>query len=283
MITVLDGPVGSELLARGVPTPLPLWSAWALRHRPEVVAGIHRDYAAAGATVHTANTFRTKRRQLGDDWEDLARAAVRLCREAIPAGQRVAGSIAPLEDCYEPWKSPPEPRAEHRELATVLADAGCDVLLCETFPHVREGWVAVEEAVRTGVETWASFTAGPDADLLSPADVREAARGAISRGARAVLVNCVPAPATLDYVRELAALRVPFGAYANAGHADDALGWAPHAEAPRRYASFALDWAAEGATLIGGCCGTGPAHVRAVVEALGSAPSTTRPPAPAGR
>lgn len=267
MITILDGPVGTELLARGVPTPLPLWSAWALRHRPEAVSAIHADYATAGATVHTANTFRTKRRQLGPGWEDLARAAVRLCREAVPPGQRVAGGIAPLEDCYEPWRSPAEPRDEHRELAEVLATAGCDLLLCETFPHVGEGWVAVEEAARTGVETWASFTPGPDGGLLTPADVREAARGAIDRGARAVLVNCVAAPLTLPYVRELAGLGVPFGAYANAGRADDALGWAPHPEAPERYASFVKAWVAEGATLVGGCCGTGPAHVRAVRDA----------------
>ncbi len=275
MITILDGPVGSELLARGVPTPLPLWSAWALRHQPDAVAKIHADYAAAGATVHTANTFRTKRRQLGPGWDDLARAAVQLCRDAVPAGHRVAGSIAPLMDCYEPWNSPAEPRGEHRELVEVLAAAGCDVLLCETFPHVGEGWVAVEEAVRTGVETWASFTAGPDADLLSPADVREAARGAIARGARAVLVNCIPAARTLAYVRELAVLGVPFGAYANAGQADENLGWAPHEEAPERYASFAMDWVREGATLVGGCCGTGPAHVAALTRLPAADPVST--------
>ena len=71
--TILDGPMGTELGARGVATPGPLWSAEGLVHAPGVVAAIHRDYAAAGASVHTANTFRTKRRQAGDGWEDWAR------------------------------------------------------------------------------------------------------------------------------------------------------------------------------------------------------------------
>src|SRR5262245_12037015 len=102
MLTVLDGPVGTELAARGVPTPAPLWSAWALVHAPEVVADIHRDYAAAGATVHTTNTFRTKRRSAPANWEELARKAVAIVRGTVPQGHRVAGSIAPLEDCYRP-------------------------------------------------------------------------------------------------------------------------------------------------------------------------------------
>ncbi len=126
VITLLDGPLGTELAARGVPTPGPGWSAFALDDAPEVVVAIHRDYARAGATVHTANTFRTKRRQLGVRWEELARRAIDLARGAVPAGQRVAGSIAPLEDCYRPDLSPPNPRPEHRELARALAAAGAD-------------------------------------------------------------------------------------------------------------------------------------------------------------
>ncbi|MFQ5749049.1 MAG: homocysteine S-methyltransferase family protein, partial [Planctomycetota bacterium] len=115
-VTLLDGPMGTELAARGVATPLPAWSAAALRDAPEVVAAIHRDYAAAGAEVHTAATFRTRARNVGARWEELARLAVRLAREAMPPGARVAGSLAPLGDCYRPEESPPDPRPEHRAL-----------------------------------------------------------------------------------------------------------------------------------------------------------------------
>ncbi|MCB9763414.1 MAG: homocysteine S-methyltransferase family protein [Alphaproteobacteria bacterium] len=269
-VTILDGPLGTELLARGVPTPIPLWSAWALLHQPEVVSAIHRDYAAAGATVHTANTFRTKRRQLGDGWAALAARAVTLARAAVPAGHRIAGSVAPLEDCYHPEASPPAPGPEHAELARCLADAGVDLLLCETFPHVGEGLAAVDACVATGVETWASFTAGPHADLLSPEALADACAEAARRGAAAVLVNCVPAARTLDFVAPIAdavgPLGVPFGAYANAGSVDEGMGWAPAPQAPARYLAHAERWVAAGATLIGSCCGTGPAHIRALAE-----------------
>src|SRR5262245_13933060 len=193
MRTILDGPMGTELAARGVPTPAPRWSAEAIDRAPEVMAAIHREYAAAGATVHTANTFRTKRRQIPDRWDELARRAVAIARASVPARHRVAGSIAPLEDCYRPDLSPPDPRPEHRELARALAGAGVDLLLCETFPHVGEALIAVEEAVQTGLPTWVAFTAGPDATLLTPREIEAGAREAVARGASAVLVNCTPA------------------------------------------------------------------------------------------
>ncbi|AUX28683.1 MULTISPECIES: homocysteine S-methyltransferase family protein [Sorangium] len=270
-IVVLDGPLGTELAARGVETPAPLWSAAALLDARgcDVVRAIHRDYARAGATVHTANTFRTKRRQAGAAWAELLSRAVSLAREAVgevDPRHRVAGSIAPLEDCYRPDLSPADARQEHRALAQALAAARVDVLLCETFPHVGEALVALEEAVATGVEAWVSFTAGPGADLLSPEDVGAAAREAAARGARAVLVNCTPATRTLEHVERLAACGVPFGAYANAGAEAEGLGWAEGQgrASAARYADLARGWIEAGATIVGGCCGTGPAHIAAL-------------------
>ena len=278
MVLILDGPMGTELLARGVPTPLPGWSAHALTEAPDTVRAIHRDYAAAGARVHTANTFRTRRRTLGERWAELARLAVSLAREAVPTDHRVAGSIAPLEDCYRPDLSPADAdaagtRDRHRALADVLAEAGCDLLLCETFPHVGEARLALEAARATGLEVWAAFTPGPDMDLMTPAELAQAGRAAVDLGARAVLVNCAPATGLLTYLEPLRAAldaSVEVGAYANAGHADEALGWRSIPGAPERYAELAATWVAAGATLVGGCCGTGPDHIRALGQALGS-------------
>ena len=257
-ITILDGPLGTELFARGIDTPAPLWSAAALSSHPEVVADIHRAHAVAGATLHTANTFRTTRRAAGPQWQALAQRAVSLARSVLPNGHRLAGSIAPLEDCYCPERSPPDPGAEHALLADALVAAGCDLLLCETFPHVGEALAAVEAAAATGAEVWVSFTAGYKADLLTPQEIAEGAHRAVERGARAVLVNCIPARETLRYLRPLAALGVPFGAYANAGHPDDGLGWVSTDKGPARYADIAQTWVDLGATLIGSCCGTSP-------------------------
>jgi S-methylmethionine-dependent homocysteine/selenocysteine methylase len=266
MTTILDGPIGTELARRGVPTPAPLWSALALDVAPDVVGSIHRDYAEAGATVHMANTFRTRERSAGERWALLARKAVAIARASVPAGHLVAGSVAPLEDCYRPDLSPADPRPEHRDLCRLLAAEGVDLLLCETFPHVGEALVAVEEAVRTGLPTWVAFTAGPDADLLTPDEVFAGAREAVLRGASAVLVNCTPATRMLPYVERLGRVGVPFGVYANAGGVEEGIGWGEWPGGPERYAELAAAWRREGATILGGCCGTGPAHIRAMVQ-----------------
>lgn len=263
-VLILDGPMGTELEARGVPIPSPVWSAYALEHAPEVVSAIHADYLRAGARVHTVNTFRTKARTYPETWATLARRAVDLARAAVPGGL-LAGCVAPLEDCYSPWMSPPDPGPEHRALAEVLAGAGCDLLLCETFPHVGEALAAVEACVATGRETWVAFTAGPEADLLDPDAMAAGAREAVALGAAAVLVNCVPASRTLAFLDAIASCGVPFGAYANAGHPGEGLGWErPLDDAPERYADLAERWVEAGATLIGSCCGTGPAHIQAL-------------------
>ncbi len=255
-ITILDGPLGTALSDRGIPTPAPLWSAAALISHPTEIAAIHRAHVRAGATVHTACTFRTTARAAGAGWRDLTRIAVELARGVLPPGHRLAGSIAPLEDCYSPWLSPVDPGPEHALLAGELVAAGCGLLLCETFPHIPEGLAAVEAAAATGAEVWVSFTAGYRADLLTPEQIARGAREAVARGASAVLVNCIPARDTLRYVQRLSDLGVPFGAYANAGHPDDGLGWVSTDEGPARYADIAQTWADAGATLIGSCCGT---------------------------
>src|SRR5258708_2860993 len=99
---LLDGPLGTELERRGIETPPPGWSAYAIDRAPEIIAAIHRDYAAAGATVHTANTFRTKRRQFPERWQALTEKAIAIARASVPSSHRIAASIAPLEDCWRP-------------------------------------------------------------------------------------------------------------------------------------------------------------------------------------
>ncbi len=269
---IIDGALGTELWGRGVATAGPLWSGNAIDGAPDVLAAIHRDYAAAGATVHTAATFRTTRQSAGDRWRELTRRAVAIARGAVPAGHRVAGSVAPLEDCYRPDLAPTDPALlarEHGAMARALADAGVDLLLAETFPSPAEAVAATRACVATGVETWVSLTAGPHGDLLAPAELAIAAKRCADEGARAVLVNCVSASKTLPYVEALARAKVsvPFGAYANAGDKDEGLGWTGPTEAhaaAARYAELARSWILAGASIVGGCCGTGPVHMSRV-------------------
>lgn len=238
---------------------------------PEVIVEVHRSYAAAGARFHRGNTFRAQPR-ITPDYRALARRACELARAGVAlagvAGpQRFVGSMAPIEDCYRPDLSPPEKEArrEHRQIAEALAEAGFDMIVCEAFPHAGEAVIAVEEAAETGLDVWVSFTAGPDASLMTPEAMAVAAHDCVVAGATAVLVNCTAATKTLPYVEALATAGVDFGAYANAGEESEGLGWgAPPEEAAARYAALAATWARAGATILGGCCGTGPAHVAAL-------------------
>lgn len=282
-ITILDGPVGTELLRHGIDLSGRRWSARALIDHADTVAEIHAAYAGAGATVHTANTFRTKRRDLAEpapphaDWKALTRRAVEIARVSIPSHHTLAGGLSPLEDCYEPDRSPGESaRPEHREFAEALVEAGVDLILCETFPAIPEALVALEEGLAAGapggIPVWLSFTPGPRAELLSSADVARGAREAAERGAGAVLVNCLAASRALAYVRALAdgvGDRLPIGVYANAGEDHERIGWGVIGEeGPARYAELARTWIDAGATIVGGCCGTHPAHIRALARLL---------------
>ena len=183
-ITLLDGPMGTQLIEQGHECSSPAWSAEALVKAPEAILSIHEAYASAGATIHTSNTFRTRPADMGTEWMAMARRAVELARAAAHPDHRVAGSIAPLADCYRPDLSPPDPGPRHAQLAEVLAHSGVDILLCETFPHVPEALSAVEAAVDTGIETWLSLTAGPAGTLLDPDSIRAGAEQAIQRGAK---------------------------------------------------------------------------------------------------
>jgi len=273
-LILLDGALGTELERRHVPAPLPLWSAQALLDAPDTVRAIHEDYVRAGADILTVDTFRTTARALAGTawasrWDELAARAVALCRQAAGPGARVAGSLAPLEDCFTPALTPDDASLarEHRELAGALARAGCDLLLVETMPTLRELRAATRAAVATGLPVWSAVTLGPGGDFFSDAELRDARQATADEGARAFLINCSAASritAALEgpLARDPAPSGLLLGAYANAIFGPGA------AQSPDRYALETRRWLACGATLLGGCCGTGPAHVAALRAAF---------------
>lgn len=272
--------MGTELERRGVNTGLPLWSANALLTAPDVVKQIHLDYLRAGAQVITANTFRANPRTLARAGlagrsRALTRLAVTLAREAITdlqathtaARPLIAGSMAPVEDCYSPWLVPgdAELEAEHGELARHLAEAGCDLLLIETMNTLREAVIAARAAAATGLPVWVSFTLDANNALLSGESLRDAAQAVLTAKPDAVLVNCIPvAQATRAVIALRAALngaQVRLGVYANAGHVEDGAWSMARGVTPAAYAEAAREWLAAGADIIGGCCGTTPDHI----------------------
>ena len=291
-LTLLDGAVATELQRRGIPVAAPWWTTRAVLtgRKRDVLRAVHEDHVAAGAAVITANTFRCNLRTLerngledaGLAW--MVHAAVGVAtavRNASGGRVRVAGSVAPVEDCYRPDLVPPddELRAEHRWLAVELVRAGVDLVLVETMNSVREARIAVGEAVAAGATTWASFACGPDARLLSGEPLAEAVRAVTGEGAAAVLVNCTRpehVDAVLAVLGEVAG--VPFGAYPNVedrtglperGHVDRHV---PAALEPAEFAALAARWRSEfGASVLGGCCGVTPEHLAAAAKAVSAA------------
>ncbi len=275
---VADGALGTALEAIGLTLPPPAWSAHAVAHAPDRVAAVHRAYAEAGATVHTAATFRTTPQGVGARATALTRAAVALAREAVPGDHAVLGSLAPVADCWAPGSSPPDAAAHHRDQIARLVDAGVDGLLLETFAHVEECVAATEIAARTGLPVWASLTPGFRGDLLPPDDVASGARRLAEAGADVVLVNCLPARRAGPWVEAVASAGVPWGILANAGPPQDGLqavadpsrpghGHLP-ADARAAWRACAAGWIQRGAHVVGGCCATLAPHVREVATLM---------------
>ena len=124
--------------------------------------------------------------------------------------------------------------------------------------------------MRTGLPVWLSLTAGPFGDLLSPGELVTIARRVASSGVERLFVNCIAATKMQAYVDVIASLGIPFGVYANAGAEREGLGWgATDASAAKAYAELARGWVHAGATVIGGCCGTGPPHIEALAQRFG--------------
>jgi homocysteine S-methyltransferase len=273
---LLDGATGTELHRRGVDTGLPLWSANALLNEEGlcVLKQIHLDYLTAGAEILTANTFRTHRRALiasGNAGRalDLTRRAVNVAREAMldfasPDPRFLAGSISTLEDCYQPALVPPddELRAEHSERVQHLIECGVDLILIETMNSIREAAIAAKLAAVTGTPVIVSFVCDPMGNILSGESLSDAARELLPLGIAALGVNCGPTPYLITPLEELRAAcppDFPLIAYGNIGYADAAVGWInTDAEAPAAYCRHAEHWPAR---IIGGCCGTTPAHI----------------------
>ena len=274
-ILLLDGAMGTELFRRGVKTRLPSWSAHALIENPTIVCEVHEDYIRAGAEIITTDTFRTTSRALQKEGlsqraKELTHLAVNLAKQARNqcADQPVwiAGSVAPLEDCYEPDLSPDLETAfrEHREFIGWLVEAGVDLILIETMNTVREAIAAARAAETCGVPMFISWTCASDGNILNGESLKEAVSSLEQYKPSAFLVNCTASknigPALWKMCE--AATKVPIGAYANIGKPEPVYGWEfTHELDPSAYAREAEDWVRQGAKIVGGCCGTTPDHI----------------------
>lgn len=291
---LIDGATGTELERRGFRLEAPLWSATAIDDAPELLGSIHREYVEAGATIVTANTFRTNRRSVvtagrneGEGWR-LTKRAVSIARNAVDeVGRttvaRVAGSIAPVGDSYRPneLESDILLREDHRTHLEALAEAGCDLILAETMNSIAEIRIVLEEAESLGIELYVSLV--PDRtgeNLLDGTPMTEAIDVVASFDPAAILLNCGSPSATATATRILAGKRREhtdtdaawsIGAYPNADEPDEIDGY----RKMRRVGDEEFDRAiteilSSGVDLIGSCCGTTPATTRRIASILAS-------------
>ncbi len=290
---LLDGGMGRELRFRGVPVPATIWSAGALMTDPDVVRQIHADFIAAGADIITTNTYgviRSDLAQVGreDRLADLNRLAGRLAAQARDASPRkawIAGSLPPLRGSYRPDRvgPPAEIEALYREQAELLAPF-VDLFLCETMSSAAEGRAAASAACCTGKPVWVAWTLHEDrsGNLRSGESITAAAGALEGLPVSGCLANCCAPESITRAMSRLARLGVPWvGGYANTFSPvpqDWTLGGDKETDGlldlradldPERYADHAADWLANGATVVGGCCGTRPAHIarlRALID-----------------
>jgi len=280
---LLDGAIGTEILRREV-----TWADHQLMSRPEFVRTIHADYINAGAEIISTNSFQLCERALFNHFRDEAhrrhigasdldtRANTLLAQSvklAIEARQQtkanqpvaVAAAVTTLEWCFRPDLAPSDAQAktEYREIFQVVKDAGADLVLLETVNGIHEAVTALKVAKEVGVPLWVSFVPTEEGKLFTGETLKKAAAAMEKGGADAVLLNCAPPDDISEGLRQLApATKLPIGTYAHIGRFDPPEWLFTEEYPPSKYAAESARWKKMGATILGGCCGTTPEHIR---------------------
>lgn len=292
---ILDGGMGRELYRRGAPFRQPEWSALALTEAPGIVRETHADYIRAGAEVITANSYAIVPFHIGEarfaaDARSLAATAGRLAREAADRSGKavkVAASLPPLFGSYRPdlFDEAAAPRLARPLIAGL--QPYIDIWLAETQSSIAEAAFWKRSLPDDGKPFWLSFTledtrGHQKPQLRSGEPLAEAVLAASELGAEVLLFNCsrpevmraAVACAKLTLQNHNQSLKI--GVYANAfepadekmNAANEGLDGIRQDAAPPDYLRWAQEWVAAGASVVGGCCGIGPEHIRLLAEGL---------------
>ena len=272
----LDGATGSNLRNAGMPKGYPT-EAWVLEH-PDIFTKLQQDYVNSGTQILFAPTFQCQpialqTRGLEKDTEKINAQLVALTRKANPKAL-VAGDITTIVNFCESW----DPACfdllveNYRRQIRGLIDGGVDILGAETllYPQEAEAILTAAELEGAGAAMY-SFTMQPDGSLFSGMEVGPVLRELERSGAAAVGFNCVPADnMTAGLVAKLRRyVKGPLICKPNAGFPEIREdGLAHYDMPPADFAAICQDCWQMGASLFGGCCGTTPAHIAAMVEKL---------------
>ena len=284
MIHIFDGAMGTMLQEGGLkPGGCPELMNL---EQPDVVQKIHEAYIEAGATMIETNTFGASALKLDhygleDRVKEINEAAVKIAREASKGRAKIVGSLGPtgrfivplgdleFEDAYQSFY----------EQAKTLADAGADYLLFETcidIQEMRAGLLAAKDATSLPIICQLSYS--EDGRTVTGTDPQTAAITLEALGADIIGVNCSLGPQELvPIVKTLAEnCSVPISVLPNAGMPRLENGRTIFPMGPEEFASWGAKLVAAGATYLGGCCGTTPAHIKALAAAVKNLPPTER-------
>ena len=279
-----DGAMGTMLHARGVSFEK-CFDELNLTN-PSAVGDIHREYIEAGADIVQTNTFGANRFKLAkhgleSKLIEINRGGVELARRVAAASQKnvlIAADVGPLGVRIAPFGrvQPEEARAAFAEQIAVLAEAGADLLIIETFSDLYE----IQEAIRAAKETAslpviASMTFTRDDRTVLGDDPAKVAKTLNEAGADVIGVNCSGGPAQLLRLLKTMRQAVPNGRFSvmpNAGWPEQVGGRIMYPADPDYFGDYALSFREAGASVVGGCCGTTPQHIAAMRKALDESP-----------
>ena len=289
---ILDSAIGTELNKRGFEVPdwkKSIWSAHALIHNPQAVKEIHEDNIKMGCNVITTNNYYVtpnilKRAGEETQFEELTQLSIDLAKEASKNYEvLVAGSFPPIETSFRPDLTPKD-----EELCQFYSSIGSimenqvDLILCETMSSIREGIQAASTAKQYSERVWLSWTTrGLNGEALpSGESLINAINAANELNIECQLINCVSMDLVTAQINTLK-LAGKFGGFANScvlknsindlGEAFD-IDENHHANtvtvSPKEYALEAKKWIDKGAYVIGGCCSTGPEHIKEISKLI---------------
>jgi methionine synthase I (cobalamin-dependent)/5,10-methylenetetrahydrofolate reductase len=254
--------------------------------QPDLVRSLHQDYLNAGAEVIETNTFggnsfRLARHGLADKVTEINRRGAELAREAadafnlkVAASVLVAGSVGPLGIRIEPLgkTSREEARASFREQIAALVAGGIDVIMLETFGYLEELHQAILAAreVAPDKQLVAQVTIDEDGNCLDGASPETFTAKLNDWGVDVIGCNCSVGPvAMLEAIERIRRLTdKPLAAQPNAGIPRSIEGRNIYLCSPEYMASYARKFVNAGVSLVGGCCGTTPEHIKAMCSAL---------------
>ncbi len=276
-VIVFDGAMGTMLYSRGVFINQ-CYDELNLRS-PDLVREVHAEYVKAGADVIETNTFgasRTKLTPYGLESQvaEINRASASLAREAAGESVLVAGAVGPLGIRLEPYgpTSLEEAREIFAEQMRGLKDGGADFFLLETFADLSEIQQAILAArsVDASMPVVAQMTIGVDCLTPYGDSAEDIAQSLDAFGADIIGLNCSVGPQIiLDAVEKMTRItRRKLSAQPNAGMPREVGGRSMYMASPEYMATYAAHLVRGGARIVGGCCGTTPEHIAAMVEGI---------------